>query len=150
MPPSTAAVNDQPELEPGVVADGCEAEEEEQPGCAAECAGEANVNEIVRFTLIPIIAEASRSWAVCMAFPWRVDWTSHVSQEDRDGEPGSRTLVPGELDAEDLERDRVRDPARHRTEVHVVERERDVLDDERHSDRGDERGQARRAGCSRR
>ena len=38
------------------------------------------MNEIVRSTLIPIIAEASRSWAVArMALPGLVEFTSQVS-----------------------------------------------------------------------
>jgi len=49
------------------------------PPTAASDPPSANVIEIVRFTLIPIIAEASRSWAVArIAFPCLVDLTIQV------------------------------------------------------------------------
>ena len=71
---------DQAELEALVVADGREVEQEEhaRPRRRAPPAS-ANVNEIVRLTLMPIIAAASGSCEVArIAFPCLVDLTSQV------------------------------------------------------------------------
>jgi len=50
------------------------------PAAPARAPASANATEIVRFTLIPIIADASVSWETArIAFPWRVERTNHVS-----------------------------------------------------------------------
>ena len=50
------------------------------PPAPASAPASAKVKEIVRLTLMPIIAEASRSCDVArIALPWRVEVTSHVS-----------------------------------------------------------------------
>src|SRR3954471_24831654 len=49
------------------------------PATPASAPAIRNVNEIVRFTLMPIIAAASWSCAVArIALPWRVFWTSQM------------------------------------------------------------------------
>ena len=48
-------------------------------------------------------------------------------------------LAPGVRDVADVDHVRARDEVRHRLVVDAVEREPDVLDDERHADRGDQR-----------
>ena len=133
---------DQPELEARVVAH-VELEQVDEPATAASAPAMKNVTEIVRLTLIPIIAEASGSWATArIALPWRVERTNHVRttrtgiDDQEDGQ-----LVPREDHAADVEGLRARDEVRHRLEVDAVDGERDVLDDERHADGRDQRGQ---------
>ena len=105
---------DQAELEALVVADGGEVEEEESPAAPASPPASANVNEIVRLTLMPIIAAASGSCEVArIALPCLVDLTSHVSASST----GivirmTASLFHGVVDAADRERVRVAGSAR--------------------------------------
>ena len=65
-----------------------------------------NVNEIVRLTLMPIIAAASWSWAVArIALPCFVERTSQVRIEEHgDGDQDDHELVPAHRDVADRER----------------------------------------------
>ena len=95
---------------------------------------------------MPIIAEASVSWATArIALPCFVE----VTNQESSASTGSvisddRELVPGVADPGDLEGLRAGDEVRHRVVVDAVDRQRDVLDDERHPDSGDQGGEARR------
>ena len=137
---------DQPELEARVVAH-VELEQVDDPGGACEGAGErerdgdrpVHVDPHHRRRL-----RVLRDGAHRLPLLRRADEPGEQDQDgDRDQERGE--LVPRVGDVADPDRLRARDERRHRVEVDAVERERDVLDDERHADRGDQRREPRRA-----
>ena len=116
-----------------------------RPATAASDPARKKVTEIVRLTLMPIIADASVSWATArIAFPCRVELTNQLSatsvghdDRERDDE------LPAESDRADRERRALRDELGPALVSHAVESERDVEHDEGHPDRGDQRCESR-------